>query len=263
MPYTPPTVLVDRPATGVMRVAIDRPAHRNALTPETREALRDAIEAAVATPDVRCIVLTGTGGHFCAGGDIARLAALPRTEVAELLRNGHRLVRALIESPKPVIAAIEGAAAGGGAGLALACDLVVMAPDARLVLPFNRLGLVPDYGLAWTLSRRLGPGRAHGWMLRPRPIGAAEAIAIGLADVVQEGADFQAGAVAIAETMAAESPHALAGIKRLMLAQRPALEETLRLEVEVQERCFASEEFTSGAQAFLSRASSAAPQGPP
>ncbi len=246
-------VLIDHPAPGVARITLNRPAHRNALTPPMRERLRETVQAQLADPTVRALVLTGAQGHFCAGGDVARLAALPKEELPALLRAGHALVRALIESPKPVVAAICGAAAGGGAGLALACDMLVMGSSAKLVLPFHKLGLVPDYGVAYTLPRRVGVARAHQMMLRPQPLEAERALESGAADAVVEDDQVQEAAIQAAIRMASQSALALAWTKRLMLAQSPPLQDTLDLEVEAQAACFASPEFSAGAAAFLAR----------
>ncbi|HKU99968.1 MAG TPA: enoyl-CoA hydratase-related protein, partial [Vineibacter sp.] len=149
-------VAIDRPAASVARIAINRPERRNALNPTLREKLADTVTQLTADPSVRAIVLTGTGGHFCAGGDLDSLSALPKEDVGALLARGHRLLRTIMEAGKPVVAAVEGAAAGGGAGLALAADPVVMGRGARFVLPFFRIGLVPDYGVVHALVRRAG-----------------------------------------------------------------------------------------------------------
>jgi 2-(1,2-epoxy-1,2-dihydrophenyl)acetyl-CoA isomerase len=249
----PSELLVDRPAAGIARVTINRPAHRNALTPEVREALRTALETLMQDDAVRAVVLTGAQGQFCAGGDLARLAALPKDEVTALLRSGHALIRLLIESPKPVVAAVGGSAAGGGAGLALACDAVLMADSARLVLPFDRIGLVPDYGLAYTLARRVGAARAHLLMLCPEPVSAADALACGLADRVVPDAELDNSAITWAASFAHQSPLATAWLKKLALAQSPPLQPTLDVELAAQAECFRSAEFEAGAAAFLSR----------
>jgi enoyl-CoA hydratase/carnithine racemase len=249
----PSELLIDLPQAGIARVTINRPAHRNALTPEVREALRAELQALMQDDAVRAVVLTGAQGQFCAGGDLARLAALPKTEVTALLRSGHALIRLLIESPKPVVAAVAGSAAGGGAGLALACDAVLMADSAKLVLPFDRIGLVPDYGLAYTLARRMGAARAHLLMLSPEPVTAASALACGLADRVAPDAELAQTAIAWASSLARQSPLATAWLKKLALAQLPPLQQTLDIELAAQAECFRSAEFEAGAAAFLSR----------
>lgn len=246
-------ILIDQPAPGLRRITLNRPSHMNALTPTMRTALRLAIESTMAQPETRALILTGAGGDFCSGGDVAFLAALPKPGVADLLRDVHRLVRLLIESGKPVVVAIEGYAAGGGAGLALACDTVLMSERASFLLPFHKLGLVADCGLFHTLPRRVGWARAHQLLLRPERIDAAAAQALGLADVTCPSGDLQERAVALASDMSKQSPLALAWTKRLMLAQLPPLDTAFDLEVEAQLACFASPAFEAGAAAFLAR----------
>lgn len=246
-------LISERPRAGIARLTINRPAHRNALTPELRESLRAELQTLMQDETVRAVVLTGAQGQFCAGGDLARLAALPKDEVTALLRSGHALIRLLIESPKPVVAAVAGSAAGGGAGLALACDAVLMGSNARLVLPFDRIGLVPDYGLAYTLARRIGASRAHLLMLRPEPVSAAAALASGLADQVVPAEELETTALAWASQIASQSPLANAWLKKLALAQSPALQATLDIELAAQAECFRSAEFETGVAAFLSK----------
>lgn len=250
-PHAFAEVHVDYPVAGVARITLNRPERRNALTPEMRERLSAVVVDAMSDPATKALLLTGAGGAFCAGGDVGRLAALPKGEVESLLRSGHRLVRALIEGPKPVIAAVSGPAAGGGLGLALACDTVVIADDARLVLPFHKLALIPDYGLSYTLARRLGPARATRLMMNPQPIGAKEALQLGLADHLCGPGDLQQTAIELAISYSRQSPLAMAGIKVMMLAQSPDLQATLDLEVQVQSECFASPDFAAGAAEFL------------
>jgi 2-(1,2-epoxy-1,2-dihydrophenyl)acetyl-CoA isomerase len=246
-------LISERPRAGIARLTINRPAHRNALTPELRESLRVELQALMQDETVRAVVLTGSNGQFCAGGDLARLAALPKDEVTALLRSGHALIRVLIESPKPVVAAIAGSAAGGGAGLALACDAVLMANSARLILPFDRIGLVPDYGLAYTLARRMGISRAHLLMLSPKPVTATQALAYGLADQVVPDADLEETAIELATNFARQSLLATAWIKKLALAQSPPIQSTLDIELAAQAECFRSDEFQAGVAAFLSK----------
>ena len=111
-------LISEMPRAGIARLTLNRPAHRNALTPELRESLRTELKALMQDDTVHAVLLTGAQGQFCAGGDLARLAALPKDQVTALLRSGHALIRLLIESPKPVVAAIAGSAAGGGAATA-------------------------------------------------------------------------------------------------------------------------------------------------
>jgi len=248
-----PEVLVDWPRPDIARIRINRPARRNAITPELRLDLEEALASQIARSDVRAVLLSGAGGHFCAGGDVARLASLPTADVGDLLRSAHRLIRLLVMSEKPVIAAIAGSAAGGGFGLAMACDVVVMAEDAQMVLPFHRLGLVPDYGLAYTLARRLGSMGAQRLMLLPRNLSSAEALEMGLADHVVQQAELEEVSLALAQRVAQQSALALTGIKQMARAQAPSLDAVLEAEIVAQSACFASHEFRAGVSEFLGR----------
>jgi enoyl-CoA hydratase/carnithine racemase len=246
-------LFLSRPLAEVAKVTLNRPAYRNALTPELREELKLLLKALFQDESVKAIVLTGSDGNFCAGGDLARLAALPKSEVTALLRSGHELIRLLVESPKPVVAAVSGSAAGGGAGLALACDMVVMSEDAKFVLPFNRIGLVPDYGLAYSLAKRMGLPQAHRLMLNPEPVLAAMALQKGLADSVVPLLELQSHALDMAVSLSRQSPMATAWIKKLALVQMNGLQATFEMELAAQAECFKSKEFEDGVAAFLKR----------
>ena len=246
-------LIIDQPRIDIRRITINRPSYRNALTPEIREELKSLLLKLYGDPAIKAIVITGADGQFCAGGDLGRLAKLPKNEVSALLSSGHELIRLLIESPKPVIAAIAGSAAGGGAGLALACDSIVMADDAKFILPFNRIGLVPDYGLAFTLSKRMGISQAHRLMLNPEPISAASAMQKGLADSVVPFSDLDECAINMAISLSRQSALATRWIKQLTLMQMNALQGTLDTELAAQAQCFSSPEFEAGVAAFLKK----------
>jgi enoyl-CoA hydratase/carnithine racemase len=144
-------------------MTLSGPATRNALSPQVYAAGIETLNMAEANPDVRAVVLTGAGDHFCAGGDLQRLAHNRVHALAAQAANieaFHQWVEALRSFPKPVIGAVEGVAAGGGVSLALACDLLVASESARFVTAYAKVGLSPDGGLSWHLTRRLGTGRA-------------------------------------------------------------------------------------------------------
>ncbi|MCA3179557.1 MAG: enoyl-CoA hydratase/isomerase family protein [Burkholderiaceae bacterium] len=249
------SVEVEEPHPGVVVVALAKPERRNALNPETRERLHATIASADARGDVAAIVITGRGGHFCAGGDAASLATLDERSVVTLLRSTHAMMRTLLGTRAMTIAAVDGWAAGGGAGLALACDHVVMAPDARIGLQFHRIGLVPDCALLYTLPRRVGPARAASIALSPRAIGAAEAVALGAADEVADGVSALPTALrrAIAAT---EVPTAVRERTRAILrGASHSLEAVLAAESEAQSRCVAEPAFRAGIDAFLAKSS--------
>ena len=143
----------------VLVLTLNRPDRLNALSRPLRDSLRSALERGLADDRVRAIVLTGAGRAFCAGGDLEEITGLDDLE-GEVRDGFGPLIRLLVESPKPVVAAVNGAAAGAGLGLALACDLRVMSADAVMAVAFAGIGLVPDSGVSWTLPRLVGPARA-------------------------------------------------------------------------------------------------------
>lgn len=206
---------------GPVRVlTIDRPARRNAMGTATAEALELALRAAADDDAVRAVVLTGTGGHFSAGGDadsILEHVAGDDSELLALMRAFHRLVVEIWESRLPVVAAVSGIAYGGGVNLALACDLVVMSEDARLCQIFVHRGVVPDVGGAWLLPRLVGMQRAKELMLLAPEIDARHAERLGLANAVEPDADTALErAVVLAEQLAALPPYTVALSKKLI-----------------------------------------------
>lgn len=150
-------------------VTLNQPARKNALAMPMRQDLIAAFERIETDPSVRAVVVTGAEGTFCSGGDIGGMNAEDFAAGRERFRITHRLVRLMVESAKPYLAAVEGWAAGAGMGMAICCDTVVAAEDARFVSPFGKLGLVPDFALLHTLPRRIGEGPARQIFLRGAP----------------------------------------------------------------------------------------------
>ena len=165
----PPFLLREDRQGATAILTLDYPARRNALALPMRAALIAAMERIEADRDIRAVVLTGSGGTFSAGGDISGMDAADFAAGRERFRTTNRLVRLLIESSKPVIAAVEGWAAGAGLGLALCCDTIVAGSGARFMAGFGRVGLVGDFALLHTLPRRVGEGRARQILLYQRP----------------------------------------------------------------------------------------------
>ncbi|MEU5209627.1 enoyl-CoA hydratase-related protein [Streptomyces sp. NPDC020742] len=217
---------------GVSWLTLNRPDALNALTPDQRELLIDRLADASADPDVRAVVLTATGRGFCAGADLrgapangSPAAGAPATgeritgDVARMIRQGaQRLIAAVQDCEKPVIAAVNGTAAGLGAHLALACDLVLAAASARFIEVFVRRGLVPDGGGAYLLPRLIGPQRAKELMFFGDALPAAEAERLGLVNRVVPDEELTATARAWAERLAAGPTRALALTKQLVNA---------------------------------------------
>ncbi|MFJ9118061.1 enoyl-CoA hydratase/isomerase family protein [Streptomyces sp. NPDC102394] len=219
MPVTGVLHTVD---AGVARLTLNRPEALNALTPDQRELLVELLAGASADPDVRAVVLTGTGRGFCAGADLRGGAAGGERvagDVARLIRTGaQRLIAAVLDCEKPVIAAVNGTAAGLGAHLALACDLVLAAESARFIEVFVRRGLVPDGGGAYLLPRLVGPQRAKELMFFGDALSAADAERVGLVNRVVPDAELDKTAREWAARLAAGPTRALALTKQLVNA---------------------------------------------
>ncbi|MFJ6985135.1 MULTISPECIES: enoyl-CoA hydratase/isomerase family protein [unclassified Streptomyces] len=206
----------------VTTLTLNRPEALNALTPALRDRLIALLGDASADPDVRAVVLTGTGRGFCAGADLRgsggggeRVAG----DVARTLRLGaQRLIAAVLDCEKPVIAAVNGTAAGLGAHLALACDLVLVTESARFVEVFVRRGLVPDGGGAYLLPRLVGPQRAKELMFFGDTLTAPEAARLGLVNRVVPPGELSATAQAWADRLATGPTRALALTKQLVNA---------------------------------------------
>ena len=169
-------------ATAVL--IMDYPERRNALGVAMRQALLDALERIESDRDIRAVVITGAGGNFSSGGDISGMDAADLEAGRQRFRLTHRLVRLMIKSSKPLIAAVEGWCVGGGLSLALCCDTIIASAQARFLASFGKVGLIADIGLLYTLPSRVGQGRARQILLYGEQIDAATAERIGLIDHV-------------------------------------------------------------------------------
>lgn len=235
-------LLIDNPRPGLRRLRLNRPAARNAIDADLRAALRMAVTEAGADPAVRALLIAGTGGIFCAGGDLASLVGIDHAAALARMRDGHALVDQLWHFPKPVVAAVERYAIGAGAGLALLADRVVMGEDAVLGFPFLKLGLVPDWGLMETLPRRAGPPLAARLFLEGANLKAADALATGVADAVAPAGGVTEAALDMAEALAALPPAAFSRLKACLRSSAPDLE----AEAHAQADCLTGPEFAEG-----------------
>lgn len=235
-------------ATGF--IVLNRPENRNALTPQLRGELRAALDAMDADPEVRVIVLSGTGKAFSAGGDLDSISRENGpTMLARQIGNQH-LVRAVATGDKPVIAAVEGLAVGAGLSIASACDIVVASREARFGAVFGKVGLMPDLGLMWTLQRRVGIGRAKLMLLSGRMIGAEQAAGWGLVDELCEPGGAVDAAAALARDIAANA-HLPVRITRRALAQPFAgLDQAMDFEAAAQSMLVGTADFAEGYAAF-------------
>ncbi len=203
----------------VVTLTLDRPEALNALTVPLKEALLAELRRIAADPSVRVVILTGAGRAFCAGQDLAERGQPDAAPLDVELRDRYNpIVLTLRAMGQPVIAAVNGVAAGAGASLAFACDLRIAADGARFVLAFGRIGLVPDSGATWFLPRLVGAARAAELALVGDPVGADEALRIGLVHRVVPAAALMDEARALAARLATSSPTALASTKAALEA---------------------------------------------
>jgi 2-(1,2-epoxy-1,2-dihydrophenyl)acetyl-CoA isomerase len=235
-------------ATAIL--TLDYPERRNALAVRMREELIAALDVLEGDASLRAIVLTGAEAHFSAGGDISGMNVTDLAGGRERFRVTHRLVRMLIESSKPVIAAVEGWCVGAGLGLALCCDTVVAASDARFMAGFGKIGLIADFGLLHTLPRRIGEGRARQLLMRGTMLEAAAAERIGLIDELAEPGAALAGAMAIADGYAAAAPLPVAMTKSYLAE---GLADALEWERNTQSTLFLTADHAEGKAAFLGK----------
>lgn len=251
-------VLLVTGTDGVRTITLNRPSAYNSLTVELKELLLAALRDAAADPEVRAVVLTGSGKAFCAGQDLKEHVGLlqagdtaPLRTVAE---HYNPIVRAIVDAPKPVIAAINGTAAGAGAALAYACDLRVAVDSASFSMAFAGVGLGPDSGASWTLQRLIGRARATELMLLGRKVDAAEALRIGLVSELVTADDFPGRVQELATSLACGPTAAYARIKDVLgVAAEGTLEQALSAEDAAQAALGATADHTEAVEAFVGK----------
>lgn len=242
---------------GVARVALNRPDKLNSFTRQMHADLREAIGECERDDGIRAVILTGNGRGFCAGQDLADLSFEPgnMTDLGALIEdNFNPLIRRIQALPKPVIARVQGIAAGAGANLALACDLVVAGRSASFLQAFVNIGLVPDSGGTWFLPHRIGVARAMGLAMLGEKLGAEQAAQWGLIwrCVDDDKLDGEVGA--LATRLAAMPTRALAAIKNsIHAALTNGLSAQLDMERDLQAALGASHDYAEGVNAFLQK----------
>jgi 2-(1,2-epoxy-1,2-dihydrophenyl)acetyl-CoA isomerase len=250
MPDETDSVLLSAREGAVLTLTLNRPDALNALTSELRLGLLAAVKGAARDDGVRAVVLTGAGRGFCAGADL-RGRGSERQLRRVLSAEYNPLIRAMRELPKPIVAGVNGVAAGAGMSLALACDLVVAAHDVRFVPAFHRIGLVPDSALARTLARGLGRHRAFEILMGERHLHAQEANELGLVAAVVPAEALAQTTHDVAERLANGPTRGIGLTKRLLNAAEDAtLEETLTIEAALQELAGRTEDHAEGVTAF-------------
>lgn len=255
MPYE--HLLVTTSAAGVRTITLNRPDRLNAVNPRLADEVPAALDEAARDDAVRAVVITGAGRGFCSGLDLSEPPRLPdadlRARLDPLAWVG-RWVLAASRCEKPLIAAVNGAAAGAGFGLALAADIRLLARGARVSAGYVRRGLSPDAGVSYFLPRLVGASRAMEILLTGRDLDADEAQRIGLAAAVYDAAAFAESVAAYAERVAAGPPIAFALTKRLVLGSFDVpLEEQLARELTDIKTCFASADVADAIRAFAEK----------
>lgn len=247
---------------GLATITLNRPEAMNALDTETKAALRDALRQAADDPEVRAVLLTGSGRAFCVGQDLKEHIGLLAADreagtdhtMTTVEEHYNAIVTAIAGMPKPVVAGVNGVAAGAGAGFAFAADYRVVADTASFNTSFAGVALTADSGVSWTLPRLIGHGRAADLLLFPRTVNAQEALELGLAHTVVPAADLAVEAESVARRLAEGPTAAYAAIKQsLAYGAGHSLRESLRTEEELQVRAGASEDHRIAVEAFVKK----------
>ena len=251
-------VLLDRLEGGVLTLTLNRPERLNAFNAALIEGLSSALKRAAEDKECRAVLITGAGRGFCAGADLANRAFAPgetRPDLGEALEKGlNPIIRGIRNLPKPVVCAVNGPAAGAGANIALACDIVLAAKSAQFLQAFARIGLIPDAGGTFVLPRLIGDARARALMMLAEPIAAERAEAIGMIYRAVDDSDLMGEAHTIAERLAAGSTHALGLMKRALAASPTnTLDAQLDLERDLQREAGRSDDYLEGVRAFLDK----------
>jgi 2-(1,2-epoxy-1,2-dihydrophenyl)acetyl-CoA isomerase len=254
----PLPVLLTARTGHVLTLTLNRPDKLNAFNVGLHEALIAALETAAHDPECRAVVLTGAGRAFCAGQDLSDRVFTPggpRTDLgATLTAFWNPLARAIRHLPKPVIAAVNGTAAGAGANLALACDVVIAARSARFIQSFGKLGLVPDTGGTWTLPRLVGDARARALAMLAEPISAEQAEAWGMIWKTVDDAALTTEVQRMAETLARGPTHGFGLQKKAFLASATNdFDAQLDLERDLQREAGFTPDYAEGVTAFMEK----------
>lgn len=241
---------------GVMTITLNRPDKRNAMNAELNDQLIDALREGRSDDDVRAVIVTGAGKGFCAGADLTLFAQIDRPEfVRDYVVDHYKVMMELITAmDKPVIAAVNGSAAGAGASLALACDFRVLAEDASIYQAFIKIGLVPDAGSCWLLARQVGYSKALEIATSGEPVDASECEELGLANRVVPAGDLLDEAGAWAKRLAQMPTVAIGMTKKAMrFAMDNDLGKTIEWEAELQARAVQTHDHKEGVSAFFEK----------
>lgn len=242
---------------GIAVLRLNEPTTRNALSAAMRERLEAVVPMAMGDPAVRCVLITGTGDAFCAGGDIRSFAEPQKpTAVRERMARSHAWIGRLLEGEKPVVTAVNGPAVGAGFGLALLGDIVIGSETASFIGGFPLIGVAADYALGLTLPRAIGAVRAKDILMTGRKVDADEAFGIGLISRLYPAADLEGEAIRIATSLARGATVAF-GLTKLLVNAGTGNDVPRYLELErfAQATAFGTEDHAVGVKAFLTRTS--------
>jgi enoyl-CoA hydratase/carnithine racemase len=220
----------------VARLVLSNPTRRNAFTHDMRDDLIEKMRALNLNPDIRAVVLTGEGKHFCTGADLSavkpRATPMVRLEVRESLKNVQRMYHAIADAPKPYVAAVGGDAFGAGMSLALACDFVIGGAEARFGTAFAKIGGYPELGIAHSLGVRVGTAQAKRLLMLCEQVHAKQALELGILDELTDG-DHVEAAMNLARALAGAAPLSVAYIKSAFANGVPSSDGAIRNELEV------------------------------
>lgn len=251
-------VLLETKQDGIATLVMNRPDRLNALNNELTSALNDALSRVTEDESVRVVVLTGAGRAFCAGGDLALIGkgrATGTTQSLEpLLRSGMHAVLRMRSMSQPVIAAVNGAAAGAGMNVALAADIRIAAEEATFGQNFAKVGLFPDFGGTYFLPQLVGPAKAAELFYTGNMIDAKTALRLGIVNHIVPAAQLEAEVKALAQKIMQGPPLAIQAVKKVLFgSEKKKLAEALEHEVQEQVRCYLSEDCREGIQAFFEK----------
>lgn len=236
---------------GTAVIRLNEPQSMNALSAGIRDGLTGALDQLIPDPETRVLVITGTAAAFCAGGDIRNMGLKRAPQIRSRMQGSYSWVNRLLKAEKPVITAVNGAAAGAGVSVALMGDIIIASRTAYFMTAFARLGACPDLGLLATLPRAIGMARAKDMLLTSRKISAEEAWSMGLVSRVAEPDQLMATALEAAEQLAAAPTATIGLMKRLLLrAYDPSIDEFLEQEGFAQAIAQSTEDFEEGFTAF-------------
>ncbi len=256
--YAAAPVLLESREGSIVTLAMNRPERLNALDNDLSTTLNEALSRIMVDRSVNVVVLTGSGRGFCAGGDLAVIGkgrtSANETELSPILRMGMQAVLKIRTMPQPVIAAVNGPAAGAGMNLALAADIRIAVEEAVFGQNFTKVGLFPDYGGTYFLPQLVGPAKAAELFYTGEMIDAKTALDLGIVNHVFPNDRFQAEVQSLATKIAIGPQMAIRAVKQAIFArEREALVEALEAEVEHQLKCFHSHDCMEGIRAFLEK----------